>query len=233
MVKQPENSSRIPQRQPERGATLIFALMLLMVLTVLGISGISNSVLEERMSGNFYHANTAFQSAETALRVAEEWLDAEVFGHASGWEGGAKDMFKLGGTGLQGLYDSSPGAINNDKICQGQAGCGFDPTDETDWCSAAPPACPLADGFVTLGSNDLGTGVLAPVGDPSDATNRVVAQQPRFIIEYIGEADVRISPQVGQGVPTPSKLAFRITAIGWGQEFTIREVLQSHYLISQ
>ncbi|RDH82050.1 MAG: pilus assembly protein [endosymbiont of Escarpia spicata] len=232
MVKQSNNRCRILQSKPERGATLIFALMLLMVLTVLGISGISNSVLEERMSGNFYHANTAFQAAETSLRVAEEWLDAEVYGHASGWEGGAKDMFKLGGTGLQGLYDSSPGALNNDKICQGQAGCGFDPTDETDWCDAAPPACPLADGFVTLGSNDLGTGVLVPVGDPNDATNRVVAQQPRFIIEYIGEADVQVPLEVGQ-VVAPSKLAFRITAIGWGQEFTIREVLQSHYLISQ
>ncbi|RLJ21474.1 pilus assembly protein [bacterium endosymbiont of Escarpia laminata] len=226
MVKQSENSSRILRSKPERGATLIFALMLLMVLTVLGISGISNSVLEERMSGNFYHANTAFQSAETALRVAEEWLDAQVFNNAN-WEG----LFKFGGAGLQGLYSTQSGNVA-DQICQGQAGCGFDPTDETDWCSAAPPACPLADGFVTLGSNDLGTGVLAPVGDPNDATNRVVAQQPRFIIEYIGEADVQVPLEVGQ-VVAPSKLAFRITAIGWGQEFTIREVLQSHYLISQ
>ncbi|MBL3588164.1 MAG: pilus assembly protein [gamma proteobacterium endosymbiont of Lamellibrachia anaximandri] len=227
MVKQPNNRCRILRSKPERGATLIFALMLLMVLTVLGISGISNSVLEERMSGNFYHANTAFQSAETALRVAEEWLDAQVYNNLN-WEG----LFEVGGTGLQGLYNSKPNGAVNNQICQGQAGCGFDPTDETDWCDAAPPACPLADGFVTLGSNDLGTGALAPVGDPNDATNRVVAQQPRFIIEYIGEADVQVPLEVGQ-VVAPSKLAFRITAIGWGQELTIREVLQSHYLISQ
>jgi type IV pilus assembly protein PilX len=34
-----------------------------------------NATLEERMAGNLKDRNTAFQSAEAALRVAQDWID--------------------------------------------------------------------------------------------------------------------------------------------------------------
>lgn len=62
-------SSLIPARQ--RGVVLIVALVVLLVLSMLGISGMQGTVMEERMAGNMYDRNIAFQAAEAALRAGE------------------------------------------------------------------------------------------------------------------------------------------------------------------
>ena len=58
-------------RAYQRGVVLIVALVVLLVLSLLGISGMQNTVLEERMAGNMYDRNLAFQAAEAALRAGE------------------------------------------------------------------------------------------------------------------------------------------------------------------
>lgn len=58
----------------QRGAVLITSLIFLIIITLIGITAMQNAVLEERMAGNMHDRNLAFQSAEAALRDAEEFL---------------------------------------------------------------------------------------------------------------------------------------------------------------
>jgi type IV pilus assembly protein PilX len=54
---------------------LIIALVFLLMLTVLGVAGMQGTTQQERMSGNMYNRNLAFQAAETALRAGENFVD--------------------------------------------------------------------------------------------------------------------------------------------------------------
>ena len=203
---------------PQRGAVLVFALLLLLVMTILGVASIGNSVLEERMSGNFHQSTSALQSAEIGLRVAENWLDGITRANLEddGW-------FRAGTGGKKGLYSTR--ATSADTVCKGIAGCGFRPTDESHWCD---PSCDeLPKGYVTLGSTgDLGTQLPAIHQD-------MVSQQPRFIIEYIGRSGELVGNLAlgAQSQPDIRRYAFRITAIGWGRDPNARHVLQSHFMV--
>lgn len=58
----------------QQGATLVICMIILVVVTILGVSNIQNVTLEEKMAANVKNRNMAFQSAETALRHAEDYL---------------------------------------------------------------------------------------------------------------------------------------------------------------
>lgn len=60
----------------ESGLALIVSLMILIVLTLLGLSAARTTVLEEKMAGNLRDENLAFQSAESALRDAEAFIES-------------------------------------------------------------------------------------------------------------------------------------------------------------
>jgi len=66
-----------PSRQS--GAVLIVALVLLLVLTVLGVSGIQDTLITERMTGNFRDSSLAFEAAEAELRRWEREMDDASF----------------------------------------------------------------------------------------------------------------------------------------------------------
>lgn len=210
-------ASRMKTATRQRGAVLVFALLLLLVMTILGVAGIGNSVLEERMSGNFHQSNSALQSAEIGLRVAENWIESKV----TQTDLENEDWFKDGGK--KGLYSTQtvPGVY---ALCEGVASCGFQPTDESHWCD---PACDeLPKGYVTLG-DDPGTGPL-----PTIHTD-MVNQQPRFVVEYIGRSGELVG-NLAMGAQAQADIrryAFRITAIGWGRDPNARHVLQSHFLV--
>lgn len=72
---------RLLTMQRQAGAVLITGLMILLLLTIVGLASMQNTVLQERMAGNFDERNNAFQNAEFALRVAERQ-------HAQGAAGG-------------------------------------------------------------------------------------------------------------------------------------------------
>ena len=74
----------------QRGSALIIALSILLVLTVLGVSAMRGSSLQERMAGNARDHQVAFESAETALRAAEDYITATI---------GTGDFSSTGGTG--------------------------------------------------------------------------------------------------------------------------------------
>jgi len=212
-------------KKQQQGAVLIMVLLLLMVMTLLGVSGVGNSVLEEKMSANYMQNYSAEQSAEFGARVAGWWLTNNVtdLDDLSSW-------FRVGGEGLRGLYSLRSG-MPADAVCQDK--CAFNPRDSKQWCTGVEDDCPLHKGFVTLGTDDLGTGELpATDASPDDL-------QPRFIVEYIGLTD-RSRAATGTGgadgyssSPNSGELhVFNITAIGWGNVSSTRNVIQRSYYLS-
>lgn len=74
------------QINQQKGATLIVGLVLLLLLTMVGMSGLNVSTMQEKMSGSMRDRQIAFQSAEAALRIGEDFvattanLSTTVFG---------------------------------------------------------------------------------------------------------------------------------------------------------
>jgi len=64
----------------QTGSALIVSLVLLLVLTVLSITAMQGTTMQERMAGNFRETNAAFQAAEAALRVGEQYLELATVG---------------------------------------------------------------------------------------------------------------------------------------------------------
>lgn len=54
---------------------LVLALVFLLLLTIMGITALNTSSLEEKMTGNVRDRNLAFQAAESALALGENWLN--------------------------------------------------------------------------------------------------------------------------------------------------------------
>lgn len=59
----------LPRRQ--RGVALYVALIMLLLLTLLGLAALQVTSMQERMTGNFFTFNLAFNRAEDTLRVRE------------------------------------------------------------------------------------------------------------------------------------------------------------------
>ncbi len=62
----------------QTGVALFISLVLLLVLTIAGVSAVQTTTLEERMARNSHDSMIAFQSAESALRQAEDWMENNV-----------------------------------------------------------------------------------------------------------------------------------------------------------
>lgn len=71
----------------QRGAVLVTALVLLVVLTLLGLAGMQNTILEERMAGNYRDRQLAFEAAEAALREGEARIADTATFHGLKWDG--------------------------------------------------------------------------------------------------------------------------------------------------
>lgn len=59
----------------QSGAVLMVSMVMLLLLSIIGVTGSQVTSLEEKMAGNSYDQNIAFQSAEDALRSAEQVID--------------------------------------------------------------------------------------------------------------------------------------------------------------
>src|SRR5215831_3892080 len=75
-------SKRSPQmttaRTKQSGMVLFISLVLLLVLTILAVSVVQTTSLEERMARNAHDRALAFESAESALRDSEQYLETVV-----------------------------------------------------------------------------------------------------------------------------------------------------------
>ncbi|MBT8102529.1 MAG: hypothetical protein KJO95_06130 [Gammaproteobacteria bacterium] len=81
----------------QRGVVLIISLIMLLVVTLLAVSSMQGTVLEEKMAGNSKDRNLAFQTTESAVREAENYIEGIV----------SLGSFN-GSAGLFGLTDSMP-----------------------------------------------------------------------------------------------------------------------------
>ena len=90
-------SLNIRPPQKEHGAVLVVSLIMLLVVTLIAVSSMQGTVMEEKMAGNTRDRNLAFQTAESALREAEIYV-----------EGLASMGTFTGSGGLYGLTDSEP-----------------------------------------------------------------------------------------------------------------------------
>ncbi len=59
----------------QSGAVLMVSMIVLLLLSMIGVTGSQTTNLEEKMAGNDYDRNIAFQAAEEALRSAELVID--------------------------------------------------------------------------------------------------------------------------------------------------------------
>ena len=62
----------------EQGAVLVVSLIILLVVTMIAVSSMQGTVLQEKMAGNTRDRNVAFQSAESAVREAEDFIESVV-----------------------------------------------------------------------------------------------------------------------------------------------------------
>ena len=63
-----------PKAKSQVGAILFISLIILLVMTIIGIAAMSSVSLEGKMANNARNHKIAFQSAESALRAGETWL---------------------------------------------------------------------------------------------------------------------------------------------------------------
>ena len=71
MMKQTINNGK------QQGVVLIIGLIMLTVMTLLAVSSMQSSGLQELMSSNTKDKVIAFEAAESAIRAAEAYLDAQ------------------------------------------------------------------------------------------------------------------------------------------------------------
>lgn len=62
----------------QRGVALVMALIFLLILSLLGIGAMNTTALEEKMAFNAKDRNLAFQAAETALKIGENWIGTQL-----------------------------------------------------------------------------------------------------------------------------------------------------------
>ena len=61
-------NSSLPQMiHQQDGSVLVIGLLILLVLTIIGTTALNDSMLEEKMAGNFQREVIAFQTAETTM----------------------------------------------------------------------------------------------------------------------------------------------------------------------
>lgn len=60
--------------QKQRGVALVVALILLVVITLIGLGAIRATTVQQRLSGNFYDRQLAFQAAQGGLQAGVQYL---------------------------------------------------------------------------------------------------------------------------------------------------------------
>lgn len=91
------------QRSRQRGVALAVALILLVVITLVGLAAVGGTLMQQKMSANFYDRQVAFQATEAAMRQAALAIQANTAAAPAGY------------------YDCSPAAPNGTgagNVCQ-------------------------------------------------------------------------------------------------------------------
>ena len=73
------------QRSRQRGVALAVALILLVVVTLVGLAAVSGTLIQQKMSANFYDRQLAFQATEAAMRQAALAIQATTTAAPAGF----------------------------------------------------------------------------------------------------------------------------------------------------
>jgi len=70
----PGQRHRYPHSSKQNGVALVVALILLIVITLVGLAAVHGTIMQQKMTSNFYDRQLAFQASEAALRQAEAFV---------------------------------------------------------------------------------------------------------------------------------------------------------------
>jgi type IV pilus assembly protein PilX len=197
-----------PLRRRQRGAVLIFGLVVLLVVTMVGISGQQGTILQERMAGNMRQHNIALQAAEAALQVGLTYVE---------------DKHPITATDSGAAHVWTPCTVAD-------AEAGADPTQGTGSTRCTRFGDVLANWRGSL--DDLKAGaayaVVAALTDAGTANDiEGVAAQPRLYIEMREHRDgIGLDAQEGSD-PDNVDFYYTVTAVGFGGNAQTRAIVQS------
>lgn len=199
------SASFMPCPSRETGAALFVSLVFLFVLTVIGLTGMQNTYLQEKMAGHMRERSIAFQSAESALRVGEEYLAGNI------------PTFVCT-SATDGLYvNSTPGTTTD---CPASAG-----SPSSDQLSAPYP--PENEAFWKNNTDVVSVKGFSLPGETGHTFDNL-ADKPKYVLEILssGAPGAAVSLEAGTPVP-PSPKYYRITAHGTGMSDSAVSVTQS------
>lgn len=184
-----------PSRSAQSGVSLVIVMIFLVILSGLAINAIQGSTFSARVAGNESDRTLAFQAAEAALKDAEHDLSSVL---ANGTT----------------ICTSASTVCRAEPISRGD---GFDTTCPNGRCVPNPssPAWEVASNWTNASpANNTATSAGSVVyGFYTGATALpVVAQQPRYLIEYFKQGDFSV---------------YRVTAVGYGANSSTQSILQS------
>jgi len=180
-------------RQFQAGVSLVIVMIFLVILSGLAISAMQGSTFSARIAGNESDRTLAFQAAEAALKDAENDIRSQLSNGAACPV--ASTICRADPIYLGNSFDAT---CPNGR-CMPNAGS---PVWETasSWTNSAPTNNTTnSDGSVVYG---FYTGA---------AALPVVAQQPRYLIEYFPKYEATV---------------YRVTAVGYGASASTRAMLQ-------
>ncbi len=82
-----------PQARMQQGSALFVSLVFLLVLTFLGMASMNDTIMQTKMSAAMQDSNVGFQTAEVAIREAEDFVEGLV--NTSGFDN-SKHLFTAG-----------------------------------------------------------------------------------------------------------------------------------------
>lgn len=196
-----------PNTFAQRGAALFVSLILLLVISLVGVSALETGSLEIKMAANYSDRQEAFQAAETALRVGEDFIenagfkDSQVRNTCTGsncFEATCADALCF-----LGEYKNSDDMIDCNPLA--------DTTDLPVWQDSA------------LNVWNSGKNFSVPITG-SDA-------EAAYIIEFVCFSEKGDGSSFDTSQPNNGSPVFRVTALGISSSEKSRVVLQTTYRI--
>lgn len=201
-------------REKERGAVLLVALIFLILLTLLALSSSGTSLLQEKMVGAVRNQQLAEFGAQSALREAEArlWMASQT-----------KDPLIRNCTGTGAI--SGSGGVTVLQACRAFNRLNPDPAFETFKTAAKLDldSGPVTNNSFVYTGKDLTDSALG---------NARLAEQPRYIIEFLGTVAPGGNPTEYKDkskVGNQEVRMFRITARSVGANKNASRVVQSTF----
>jgi type IV pilus assembly protein PilX len=190
----------VPMKPIHQGFALATALIMLVIVTLLALAGARMALDSRKVANNQRDRDIAFQAAEAALRDAE--FDIEGGTRMTAFDAGAQSGFVKGSCGISG---------NARGLCETADGSNVPIWQTVNFDDVSGDAPSVAYGTFTNNRFSAGAGLLP-------------ARLPRYIIEPMQLTMEGTSAGVREKVPF-----YRITAVGFGPNPTVRVMLQTFY----